>query len=93
MNAAIELLQGVAGVCHPMLFLKMGVHEWTPVGEEMLYAVVPGKNSTVAYAICDSDGNAKTMSDWVTESEGVRIEGVLSSMTIPRFDGDVKLPI
>jgi hypothetical protein len=76
-----------------MLFLKLGVQEWTPVGEEMLYAEVPGKNSTVALVICDGDGNAKTMSEWVTVPEGSRISGVLSSKGIPRFDGEVKLPI
>ena len=92
-DAAVQLLQGVAGNCHPLLFLKMGVKEWTPVGEEMLYTTVPGKNETVALVICDKDGNAKTMSDWVAESEGSRLSSVLASKGMLRFDGDVNLPI
>ena len=92
-DAAVQFLQEIAGVCHPLLFLKMGVSEWTPVGEEMLCALVPGKNSTVAIVICDRDGNAKTMSDWVNESEGSRMASVMTSKGIQRFDGEVKLPI
>jgi len=89
----VELLQGVAGVSHPTLFLKMGVAEWTPVGEEMLYALVPGKNSTVAVVICDGDGNSKTMSDFVSALDGVRISGALAAKGIQRFEGEVKLPV
>lgn len=92
-DAAVQFLQGVAGNCHPLLFLKMGVQAWTPVGDENLYATVPGKNSTLALVICDKDGNAKAMSDWVTESEGSRLADVLASKGITRFDGDVNLPI
>ncbi len=92
-NAALEFLQGFAGVCHPLLFLKMGASEWTPVGEEMLYALVPGKNSRVALVICDRDGNSKTMSDWLPESEGKKISDALSAKGIARFDGEVKLPV
>jgi hypothetical protein len=92
-DAAIQLLQGVAGNCHPLLFLKMGVQEWTPVGEEMLYALVPGKNSTVAVVICDSGGNSKTMSDFVSALDGVRISGALAAKGVQRFDGEIKLPV
>jgi hypothetical protein len=92
-NAAVEFLQPIAGVCHPMLFLKMGVEEWTPVGEEILFAFVPGKNSTVGIVVCDRDGNAKAMSDWFSESEGERISGLLSEKGTAKFEGEVKLPI
>lgn len=92
-SAAVELLQGIAVVSHPTLFLKMEVADWTPVGEEMLYALVPGKNSTAAVVICDSDGNSKSMSDFVSVLESVRISGALAAKGIQRFDGEVKLPV
>ena len=90
---AIDVLQSVAGVCYPMLFLKIGVFDWTPVGEEMLYAAVPGKNDTAAIAICDRDGNAKTMSAWVTPVKAEEYSLTLAARGIPKFDGDVKLPV
>ena len=31
-NRAVAMLQGVAGPSYPMLFLKLGNPEWTPVG-------------------------------------------------------------
>jgi len=92
-SAAVELLREITGASHPTLFLKMGVAEWTPVGEEMLYALVPGKNSTAAVVICDSDGNSKSMSDFVSALESVKISGALAAKGIPRFDGEIKLPI
>jgi hypothetical protein len=92
-NIAVEVLRSIAGSCHPTLFLKMGLEEWTPVGEEMLYALVPGKNSTVSVVICDNDGNSKAMSDFVSALDGVRISGVLAAKGIERFEGEVKLPV
>ena len=92
-NIAVEFLQSITRPCHPTLFLKMGVPEWTPVGEEMLYALVPGKNSTVAVVICDNDGNSKAMSDFVSALDGVRISGALAAKGIQRFDGEVNLPV
>lgn len=93
MNVALELVQSVAGAGHPLLFLKMGPAEWTPVGEENLYSLVSGKNETVSLVICDGDGNSKAMSDFFTESEGARISNELFSKGITKFDGEVKLPI
>ena len=91
---AIEFLQSVVGPCYPMLFLKIGVADWTPVGEEMLHAVVPGKNETAALVICDSDGNAKTMSSsWVSSANAEAYSQILIERGIPKFDGEVKLPI
>jgi hypothetical protein len=92
-NAAIELLQSVAGACHPLLFLKMGLSEWIPVGEEMLYAVVPGTDEKVSLVICDMDGNSKTMSDWLPAAEADRLAGVLKAKGLTEFEGEVKLPI
>ena len=92
-NAAIELLQAAAGPCYPMLFLKMGVTAWTPVGEEMLQQLIPGKNETYAVVICDSDGNAKSMSAWLQEARAKEVTGKLAGQGVPVFDGQVKLPI
>jgi len=90
---AIDVLQTVAGPCYPMLFLKIGITDWTPVGEEMLHAVVPGKNDTAALVICDGDGNAKTMSTWVTSAKAQDYAKLLAEKGVPEFDGEVKLPV
>ncbi len=92
-NAATGLLQEVAGPCHPMLFLKIGAQSWTPVGEELLQQLIPGKEGTSAVVLCDSDGNAKTMSDWLPKEKAEEIANSLSSKGIPVFVGEVKLPI
>jgi len=52
-----------------MLFLKLGVMDWTPVGEEMLHKVVPGKNGMAALVICDGEGNSKAMSGFFPEEK------------------------
>ena len=92
-NRAVALLQEVAGPCYPMLFLKYGVADWTPVGDEMLHKVVPGKNETAALVICDADGNAKSMSNWVSLEKAGELAKKLESRGIISFPGDVKLPI
>ncbi len=76
-----------------MLFLKMGAAEWTPVGNESLYAVVPGKQGTAALVLCDMDGNSKVMSDWVASGQAEEYSRSLSAKGLQRFDGEVKLPI
>ncbi len=93
MNRAIAVLQEVAGLCYPMLFLKLGVSDWTPVGEEMLHKVVPGKNETAALVVCDGDGNSKAMSTWVTVEMADQYSKALELKGIPVYPGDVKLPI
>lgn len=93
MRKAVELLQSVAGVCYPMLFLKIGVEDWTPVGTEMLYSLVPGKNQTTALVICDAEGNSKAMSTWLEEAKAGEYSAKLAGMGIGKFEGEVKLPI
>lgn len=92
-NKAVSALQEVAGPCYPMLFLKLGVTDWTPVGEEMLHKVVPGKNRTAALVVCDGDGNSKAMSPFVSEDRAKEFSKNLELKGIPVFPGDVKLPI
>jgi hypothetical protein len=92
-NESVNALQGVAGPCYPMLFLKLGVTDWTPVGEEMLHQVVPGKNGMAALVICDGEGNAKTMSGWFTDEKAKEFSKSLELKGIPEFPGEVKLPI
>jgi hypothetical protein len=92
-NRAVAMLQDVAGPSYPMLFLKLGLTDWTPVGEEMLHKLVPGKNDTAALVICDADGNAKAMSGWVKNSRANEYALVLESKGVPVYPGDVKLPI
>ena len=92
-NRAISTLQEVAGPCYPMLFLKLGISDWTPVGEEMLQKIVPGKDGTAALVICDGGGNSKTMSTWVSEQRAIEFSKMLELKGIPVYPGDVKLPI
>ena len=92
-SLAVSALQEVAGPCYPMLFLKLGVTNWTPVGEEMLHKVVPGKNETAAVVICDGEGNAKAMSTFFATDKAREFGNALELRGVPVFPGDVKLPI
>ncbi len=76
-----------------MLLLKLGVPKWTPVGEEALQKIVPGKNATAALVICDADGNAKAMSGWLSEPRAKECSKLLEQKGVPMFRGEVKLPI
>ncbi len=89
----MDVLQDVAGPSSPVLFLKMGASEWAPVGEENLFAVVKGKNSTAAIAICDGEGNAKAISAWVPTSQADAVARSLESKGFSRFESEVRLPI
>jgi hypothetical protein len=92
-GGAVALLQEVAGPSYPMLLLKLGITDWTPVGEEMLHKVVPGKNDTAALVICDGDGNSKAMSGWIPRARAEECSKTLELKGIPVYPGDVKLPI
>lgn len=76
-----------------MLLLKLGVTPWTPVGEEMLQKLVPGKNETAALVICDAEGNSKAMSAWIPRLEAAAFSKKLGDEGIQTFPGEVKLPI
>ena len=90
---AIQLLQEVAGPSYAVLFMKMGRTDWSPVGEENLYSIINGKNDTAAVVICDSDGNTKAMSSWLSRGDAAKSASTLQSRGIERFRGEVKLPI
>jgi hypothetical protein len=90
---AMGILQDVTGASSPVLFLKMRVSDWTPVGEENLYCFVSGKNSTVAIVICDGEGNAKAISSWAPLSEVEGFARALESRGLARFEGEPALPI
>ncbi len=92
-SRAMAELQSVAGPSYPMLFLKLGISDWTPVGDEMLHKVVPGKGGTAALVVCDAEGNAKAMSGWVPADRAEELARTLESKGIQVFSGDVKLPI
>lgn len=92
-NAAIGVLQEVAGPCYPMLFLKLGVRNWTPVGGEMLHQIIPGKDETAAVVICDSEGNSKAMSTWTAAGRAAEFSTQLEGRGVPVYQGEVKLPI
>ncbi|HUK79063.1 MAG TPA: hypothetical protein VLU91_00180 [Nitrososphaerales archaeon] len=90
---AVAVLQEVAGPSYPMLFLKLGISDWTPVGEEMMHKIVPGRQGTAALVICDAEGNAEAMSGWFSEDRAESLAKALEAREIPSFPGDVKLPI
>lgn len=92
-SSAVSALEAVAGPCHPMLFLKLGISDWTPVGEELLHQVIPGRNQTAAVVICDSDGNSKAMSAWVDPMRASEFSKALEREGILLYTGEVKLPI
>jgi len=92
-NRAVAVLQEVAGPSYPMLFLRLGISDWTPVGDEMMHKVIPGRQGTAALVICDAAGNAKAMSGWLSGDKAESLGKVLESREIPYFPGDVKLPI
>ena len=92
-NRAVGVLQEIAGPSYPMLFLKLGITDWTPVGEEMLHKILPGKSETAALAICDAEGNAKAMSGWLSVEKASELAKKLESRGVISFPGDVKLPI
>ena len=89
----MKLLQEAAGPSYPVLFMKTGMADWNPVGDENLYSIVAGKNDTAAVVICDSDGNTKAMSTWMGKEVAAESASLLQSKGIERFKGDVKLPI
>ena len=90
---ALEVLQDVAGQCAPVLFLKMGTKDWVPVGEENLFSLVKGKNSTEAVVVCDAEGNSKAISGWVSSSVARGYASSLRSRGLLMFEGEVRLPI
>ena len=89
----MENLQEVAGPSYPVLFLKIGIQDWTPVGEEELLALVPGKGGKAAVVLCDSDGNAKAMSPWSDYAEAERVSRELQAKGHAMYGGEVKLPV
>ncbi len=93
MTKAVAALQEVAGPCYPLLLLKLGAPQWTPVGEEMLSQQVPGKDGTWALVICDADGNSKTMSGWLPRDKAEECSKLLEMKGIAVFTGEVRLPI
>jgi hypothetical protein len=90
---ALEVLQEAAGPSNAMLFLKLGVAGWEPVGEEMLFATLEGKSGEAAIVVCDADGNAKAMSAWLNERSEQEALDALSTKGLKKFEGPVKLPI
>lgn len=90
---AVAALQEVAGPSYPLLLLKLGITDWTPVGEEMLHKVIPGKGGTAALVICDDGGNAKAMTAWLHAEKAEALAETLKSKGVPNFPGEVNLPI
>lgn len=93
MTEAVAALQEVAGPSYPMLLLKLGAAQWSPVGEEMMQKVVPGKSGTAALVVCDADGNSKAMSGWFPRAKAAECSRALELKGVPVYPGEVKLPV
>jgi len=90
---SLERLQEAAGPSYPVLFLKMGTTDWTPVGDGDFIALVSGKGGTAAVVICDSEGNSKAMSSWLSRGEAERISKEMAANGLGRYEGEIKLPV
>ena len=90
---AVDALTQVAGASYPVLFLKTGREDWTPVGDENLCAMVHGKGRAAAVVLCDSEGNAKAISGWISEEDAARVMTTLQSQGLHPYTGEVKLPV
>ena len=62
------------------------------MGEEDLFSVVEGKNSTAAVVVCDREGNSKAITAWVSPSEAQAIGQTLAAKGMSKFEGEVRLP-
>ena len=76
-----------------MLFLKVGLADWTPVGDEQLFSTIKRADGSAALVICDSDGNSKAMSVWTTTNAVGNYETELRSRGLVEFTVEVRLPI
>jgi hypothetical protein len=92
-QSSLSLLEEAAGPSHAVLFMKTGRTDWSPVGEENLYSTIDGKGGTTAVVICDSDGNTKAMSGWLSSEDAEKSASVLQSRGLGHFLGEVKLPV
>lgn len=90
---AVEVLQETAGLSYPVLFLKEGKDDWTPVGDEVLCSLFRGKDALASVVLCDSEGNAKAMSEWVSRDEAERFISSLAAKGIQKYEGEVQLPV
>lgn len=78
----------------PALALKDNKdNNWQPVGEENLFAIVK-KDDGFLVAICDNDGIAKTLVNWLSEEKkNELISKLQSNGNLKQFLGNVSLPV
>ena len=93
-KASQELLTRYAGHAMPALALKDNKdNKWEPVGEENLYALVK-EEAGFMIALCDSNGIAKSIAQWYTESVKDEIVSKLKSeQNMQEYFGKLSLPI
>ncbi|HXW36461.1 MAG TPA: hypothetical protein VEJ36_00960 [Nitrososphaerales archaeon] len=92
-KVSVETLQAIAGPCYPMLFLKTGLADWTPVGDEQLFSTLRRGDGTAALVICDADGNSKAVSAWFSEATASGYAAELRTRGLVEYIGVVKLPL
>ena len=93
-KASQELLTRYTGHAMPALALKDNKdNKWEPVGEENLYALVK-EEAGFMIALCDSNGIAKSIAQWYTESVKDEIVSKLKSeQNMQEYFGKLSLPI
>lgn len=89
---AVQLLSDVGGPSFPLLVLKMGLSDFTPVGAENFYAVIK-KDKLEAVVLCDIDGNAKAITGWLNAEKVKEVIYKLEQRGIKKFEGRLKTPV
>ena len=93
MEEAQKLLTKFAGYAKPAIFLKRGVQEFEPVGEEDLFSIVEINPGTVMIALVDSEGNAKAISSYMGKIRGQEVIKQIEGAGIRKYEGNLNLPV
>ena len=77
----------------PALALKDNkTNKWEPVGEENYFGIVQGDQGYLI-AICDKNGVAKSIANWLNEEKKSEIENNLIKAGVEKFTGNLSLPV
>jgi hypothetical protein len=90
---AQEVLVRYIGIAMPAMMLKAeSVGSWEPVGEENLVALIE-QGGTAVLALCDGDGNAKTLSRPMPVEQARDAVARMKADGLPEFKGTPRLPV
>ncbi|SRR5579875_3344390 len=89
---AAKILGGVSGYAKGAVFLKHESTSFDPVGEENFYAIVQLKPPSVVVVLCDSGGNSKAMSQFLSKQSAESVVKKLEALGIQPYQGEPYLP-